>query len=301
MLTLLTSHGLSWAVWRSRDLGLEVASDLDVVASEPLAALLPRMRAPLTQLGYRLLQYTRYDLAGADAIWLLDPAGAVLHLDVLADPAGIGRLALPTAPVLESAVPSDAVPWVGARWEACYQVAKAIAKASPARLAAIEGPPPGLEDALREVLPSRASLVCGGLADRWDQRRWATLMRALRGEQRSARLRHGGAARVLSASLARYWRRVRRPVGVWVHFRQAGEPRLDFLAAIEVRKHLWPEAPGGRWAEAISARIGILRPRVVVTWGPHRPPWWGGAAIIDHAAREEVLSLLEAHAWRSVA
>lgn len=298
---LLTQHEVVWALWRRNDSSLEIHSDLDLVAVAPLPTVLPAMRTDLENAGYRLLLQVRYDIAGAHAVWLLDPDGKVFHLDVLADPVGIGRLAIPTTMVLQSVKKTERIPCVGPEWDLCYRIVKAVIKSSPETLETLgrRNLPSGLDAALATVLGKRATQVERALTGQWRAERWESMLRGLRRSLFFVRIRRRGPF-VLIASIAhRAWQRFRRPVGLWIHFRVDSQLALQSLTGLGVRLVTdWPTSWIRRWQRAVSLRVSVLRPTVVVTWGRDRvPPFWARARAMDSPDLSKVIEALEAHAW----
>lgn len=253
-----------WILLHGEDalLGHGPVSDVDTalptVDLRHLRALLHRRPA-----GLRLVAVWPYDCRGL-ALFLATPdLRQVVQLDLLADPDGIGRYGVRT-PELAAHAHDTAHPWrrPDPVDERLYLLAKRTAKGQDDRVAA-------LRDALGH---DRAEAV---------DRSRTLLSPAARGRVAAAlgatppRGRVRWHVRRAAAQVARGVRRLRHPIGAWLHLLapiDAAGDVPEHPALVRVRP-----APAG---PAATLRLVLARWRrgVVVTVGP-APPRWADACL----------------------
>lgn len=268
-------EGVSWASLHSPDAGLG-ASDIDIAASVPGGRLVELISGAGRASSYAVIASVNYDIGRGDTYWLWDLTdGAVLQVDVLCDPRGIGRLGFPTEPYL-AAVSSGSEADARA-WSFAYELSKRAGRAEWGRLArwpvALLSPEtmaPPLECVLG---PRTAGLVTAELASESPQLQ--ALGARIRSSIRRGRYRRarGGVLGIGVQRLRRIVRRLVSPVGSWAHFHG---PEAQGLAVMchrelasafpravtrEVRRPLWSQP-----FEWVRILVMVRRPSLIVTW-----------------------------------
>lgn len=249
---------------------LDQPGDLDVAMDRPIAEVINRHAEQLIARGVRPIQRVKYDIGLTEAIWLWDSTdGAVLHLDALCDQQGIGRLGIPTGPIMEAAGQRDVVD----AWRTAYLVSKRLWKHQWSRLELLAGSvdATGAHTVLKEVFGTRAAAQAVQLlADQAPAEAWHKASGRLRRGRWVRRCARSGGPHVLAlARLRRAAQRLRQPVGYWVHLygtsagRAAEELAGTFAVAVHHSRVRRLRNPAfGRMA----ALPTLLRPGLLVTW-----------------------------------
>jgi hypothetical protein len=264
--------GVRWALFEAPPADFGAWGDCDIVADDPIVDWWPEVGVRLQAVGVYPLVWSHYDVGRGDALWLWDTGdGSVFHLDVLSDPHGVGRLALATAPLLVDADSQSGFPVVDRRWQHVYRLSKDLSKRRWDRLAETGMVSTGLEaDCLESVFGSRVATeitneLIGASSDRW-----RTAAPALRRARLLLRARRRGWTQLGLDQLRRFWSRLSRPVGVWIHVYggSAGDATRGLTEEFGASLRTVPVDWRGRRAPGtgLRLRLALLRPMVVITW-----------------------------------
>jgi hypothetical protein len=298
----MESSGLVWALWRKQDASFDIRSDLDVVSSMPAHLLLRSLRPVLLAAGFRVVLHSNYDIGGAEAVWFLTSTGTLIHLDFVADPKGIGRLAIPTERAMASIQALGDIPWVGPVWEMGYRVSKFVGKDKVQDLEGIgrSGVPRGLESVLDAIFGGKGEGAYRALVGNKTAIEWKALLRPLRWGRLVARVRRGGLMAMAGAVAARLWSRVRWPAGTWVHLSgQLVAPRLGPLEGLMTEPPSRLGTGPRAWWAIVRSRVSVLRPKLVVTYSANNHPGrWAPVRCIENL--EAIVPILEAKAWQRI-
>lgn len=246
----------------------EVTSDLDLVVDRAPGEIIRELLPTFRQVGLRVVSHCNYD-TGSTAFFLVSStAGGSVQLDLVFDPSGFGRYALKTDEALHQAER-------GVRWfhlceldEVIYLLFKRHLKRDRARF----------DDALLRARRLGPDAVLRRGRDLLGSRSLRALENLLVGgfEASAASWGLGGRAR----QVIRYARRLRRPVGYWLHVIDDDEGAIagGILALCEGALPIADAGPMPgrlpvliRWwcREVAPAR---WRPLLVVSQG-HNPGW----------------------------
>lgn len=236
----------------------------------------------------RLVAVWPYDCRGLGLFLATADLTHVVHLDLLADPDGIGAYGIRTHVLAAGATDAGSHPWrrPDRLDQLLYLLSKRTRKGQDERVRALvdelAGQDPArvtarADDLLTPVARTRVSRALGTAPARWSSRAAMRLRRAA--EETRRRLR-----------------RLRHPIGAWVHVVDAGGgPELAIPTHAGVLRRA--PAPSG-----LSSRLRLVAVRwrrgVTVTAGPR--PERGASANLDSAAIEDVQAWMSAHAERSL-
>lgn len=273
MSAALDEIGVTWGVLNDPvDITSGLDSDLDVVVNQDARAVVASAQAVLSRSGALALMAVNYDLGGW-AAWFGN-ASAVHRgqFDFLHDPRGVGRLALPTAPLIASVGRYDGLPYVAEPWRVAYRITKSLGKGQWDRLSAARGLATAtdqLEAVFGSEARARLQSLEGAPGDVWEGAAPSLLKERLR--TRAARIGVLGEIARLSRRFRRAASRVVHPVGRWIHVH--GLQAAPVAAEIEA----WGRGvlPSCSMAPADSAVAGrsiaprLLRPHLAVTWSAH--------------------------------
>jgi hypothetical protein len=262
----------------------EIDSDIDLVVADPPAVVMSRLRVLLARLGLAPILVWPYD-AGATRGVFLARADLTegLQLDLLHDPTGLGKYGIRSAAALAESV-SGRWPALAADAETAYRIRKRLLKGPPASVQSLVdgvGDPAAVVAAAARIMTPRAA---------------ESVTRAL--ARRSWRAR---SATPLPIRWRRGWRRLRRPVGAWVHLVNGSEGQADELRRRLARILPRAEArPAGAewWRQPVITR---RRPAVILTWGGTVSGPDVRVAESDLAGQAaHLVAALEARSWRQL-
>lgn len=303
MSAALDELGVAWGVLNDpADIASGLDSDLDVVVNRDARAVLGSAQTLLTRSGLLCLMTVNYDLGGW-AAWFGN-AGAVHRgqFDFLHDPAGVGRLALPTAPLVASVHRHAGLPYVAEHWRVAYRITKSLGKRQWGRLAAARGFE-AAGDELHVVFGAEArdrlQSLEGASADTWE--RAAPVLLKARVRTRLSRIGVGGEASRVGRRFRRAASRVLHPVGFWVHVHGAE------AAAVAADIERWGRTvlPSQSLAQTDSVITGLsmaprlVRPHLAVTWSPDPVRFIGYRPGLQRAASDGALDELVAEMARA--
>jgi hypothetical protein len=262
----LDRTGVSYAVLHGQErLGAsesEQAGDTDLVVDRPPRAALAAARTELEHVGLTFVLLWYYDIGGTATVFLTDDLGTHgVQLDLLFDPAGVGRYRLSSTRMLGYRQSWRGTHVVAPEAQVVYLWRKRSAKEQAQRLADLRQQAETLD---REALRRCALDLMGTslaadeiLAGRPARTSWPSARRiALHGH------------RVVT--------RLRQPAGFWLHLTDGSEH--EALPLQERFGALFPHATvlaprGGRRRSvrpAARAAWARLRPGLVITYGPLR-------------------------------
>ena len=260
---------------------LDPSSDIDIVAATALPGILGALASELGRSGIYPVMTVHYDVGRGDSVWLIGPRDDFLQLDVLSDPTGIGRLAVATEEMLQSAMPgSDGVRRVPRESEVAYRIAKNLHRQRYDTLRELGGgdlDPSRLKQAIEGVYPGHFSTVETAMTGG----DWRSARASLERARRLTRVRRGGWS-LWALIIQRWARRAADPVGFWIHFTgPAGAQAVDLAwdrwghgVAVRLKTQLFPLRPIDR----LRIAVAIRRPCLAVTWGRLSPK---NALVVD--------------------
>ena len=238
-------------------------SDVDIVIAENPGAVVRRSMASWLTRGMMPVVVWPYDIGGTATVFLATPdASEGVQLDMLHDPAGVGKYGIKSGALLASAGSSASVPTVSDIASLIYQWQKRTVKRQAARLDELTRLALAVD--ARELLAMSEAVTGSSRAAE----------RMLRSEPAS---RAGSSHPLLQGS--RLAQRVVRPIGFWAHTAQAeiGVEMARRMSRFLVGATTQPTPPLVRqpawWATAVMPIR--LRPGVFVSTGPlprWRPP-----------------------------
>jgi len=218
-------------------------SDVDLVVGRPLRTAVSDLRQRAASIGLHLICYWPYDLGAASTFWATADAADGVHLDVVHDPDGRGRVGLRSGVVLDAAVDRGRVPNLAPEDELLYLIRKRWLKGQGSDIdALLAGLDPPTVAALcaraSEVFSERAAEVVGSLL--------------VHGESSAAVPRPRFAAR----QVPRLLNRLARPIGFWAEV-TGSEHGLD--EAIQLAERFDPVLVHAKAAERPAGRIAEIR------------------------------------------
>lgn len=203
--------------------------------------------------------FANYDVGRADAIWIWSGSErCVVHLDVICDPTGMGRLGICTPELLSEAEPYRDLKVANAWWRTAYRVSKDVYKAKKRSLqgsASASGRVPTKDgNALSAAHPLYPSL----------------LDRELRRRIFAGRRKRNGLTQIMIAESQRRLARIRLRAGRWIHLQGA----FAFEGARLLANELEPAIPVKvmrmrrlPWVTFLMATVTTLKPKIFITYG----------------------------------
>lgn len=206
--------------------------------------------------------FANYDVGRADAIWLWSRSErCVVHLDVICDPTGMGRLGICTPNLLNDAEPYGQLKVANARWRTAYRVSKDVYKAQKRRLQ-------------RSEVVDRPSSARRRVTDKDDNHpvHPSLLNQELRRRIFAGRRKRNGLAQIMIAESQRRLARLRLRAGRWIHLQGA----FAYDGARLLADELEPAIPVkvvrvGRfpWVAFLMATVTTLKPKIFISYGLH--------------------------------
>lgn len=265
VLSELTSISIRWALLHSPPDDLGSLSDCDIAADSSGPEIVLRLRGHWERTGLHPIVHSYYDVGRGDAVWIWsEPEQAMLHLDVLSDPTGLGRLGIRTDLVLATTSSTRELAVADEAWRGVYRVSKDLARgrSHPGRLEALAG-------------SAAAASVFGARPwPAWVMERGLTrenkMARAyLRARIMIARLRRNGPVRLMGAQVGRRLSRATRRAGRWIHvsgpLAESASSLLEEVLGDSLPVHRVGAGAGRRFLP-IEAKVRTIRPQVFITW-----------------------------------
>lgn len=193
------------------------------------------MRSLWAEVGLRPILFWPYDVDGTASIFLsTDDARDGIQIDVLHDPLGRGRYGFRSGAMLDHVIPGQMFPRLDPETTRTYLARKRMVKGQVERFRLLTDDAGGLPLADEILSPAAAAAVKSAIG--------ASAIRP---------------RRFVMLQPARWGRRLRRPIGAWVH---VGGGPLSTSTATGVAVRLERFIP--------HVRVGLLPP----LW--RRPSWW---------------------------